>query len=252
MSAAPGGDNLARYVAINPGNSSVAYVSSGIFGREAANSNLLGAVRGGVGILKRTDGGQMWQALDEGNGLTNLYIASLKMHPTNPNILLAGAGLIGDRSGTWRHRATAIADRLVEKSRSAGRAITAPIKRRTVKITRAEESAANSTTSLPRLLRRRRRRQPPTSGWRRQNRRPQWRQNRWDRGRFRPVITPGAVRPQHPPPQVPDRPLWQGARRRDLGTIHHSLHARSRKLTHSGRDRDWQVLAAMPRNPKNP
>jgi len=57
---------------------------------------------------------------------------------------------------------------------------------------------------------------------------------------------------KHPPPQVPDRSLWQRDRRRDLGPIHHSLHAHSRKLAQSGRNRNQHVLAAMPRHQENP
>jgi uncharacterized protein (TIGR03437 family) len=89
------GDNLARYVVIDPRDSGVLYVSTGIFDSEAANSDMLHGVSGGVGILKTTDGGQSWRVLNGVNGLTSLYIGSLKMHPTNPAILLAGAGLIG-------------------------------------------------------------------------------------------------------------------------------------------------------------
>jgi uncharacterized protein (TIGR03437 family) len=89
------GDNLARYVWIDPRDSSVLYVSTGIFDREAANSDLLHGIPGGVGILKSSDGGKTWRTLNQNNGLTNLYIGSLFMHPANPDILLAGAGLIG-------------------------------------------------------------------------------------------------------------------------------------------------------------
>lgn len=89
------GDNLARYILIDPRNSDVLYVSTGIFDREAANSDLLHGVPGGVGILKSTDGGKTWRILNQSNGLTNLYIGSLFMNPANPDILLAGAGLIG-------------------------------------------------------------------------------------------------------------------------------------------------------------
>ncbi len=89
------GDNLARYVLIDPRNSAVLYISTGIFDREAANSDLPHGVPGGVGILKSTDGGKTWRTLNQANGLANLYIGSLFMHPANPDILLAGAGLIG-------------------------------------------------------------------------------------------------------------------------------------------------------------
>ncbi|MFH1919214.1 MAG: hypothetical protein ABIP48_04905 [Planctomycetota bacterium] len=82
------GDNLARYVLINPLNPDVIYVSTGIFDRQAANS--YSDPPGGVGILKSYDGGQSWQTVN--NGLANLYVGSLFMHPQNPDILLAGVG----------------------------------------------------------------------------------------------------------------------------------------------------------------
>jgi photosystem II stability/assembly factor-like uncharacterized protein len=84
------GDNLARYVWIDPRDPDVIYVSTGIFDREAANSIPRSRTPGGEGILKSTDGGQIWQAAL--GGLNNLYIGTLFMHPENPDILLAGAG----------------------------------------------------------------------------------------------------------------------------------------------------------------
>jgi len=89
------GDNLARYIWIDPRDSNVIYVSTGIFDREAANSDVLRGVPGGVGIAKSTDGGRTWRNLNEANGLASLYISSLFMHPSNPGIFLAGAGFIG-------------------------------------------------------------------------------------------------------------------------------------------------------------
>jgi photosystem II stability/assembly factor-like uncharacterized protein len=86
------GENLARYLWINPQNPDVLYVSTGIFDREAANSDVQTGEPGGVGILKSTDGGRTWRVLNQENGLTNLYIGSLFMHPENPDILLAAAG----------------------------------------------------------------------------------------------------------------------------------------------------------------
>jgi photosystem II stability/assembly factor-like uncharacterized protein len=84
------GNNLARYVLIDPRNPDVLYLSTGIFDREAANSDWKTNTPGGEGVLKSTDGGQTWRAIN--NGIRNLYIGSLFMHPTNPDILLAGAG----------------------------------------------------------------------------------------------------------------------------------------------------------------
>lgn len=84
------GDNLARYVWIDPRDSNVLYVSTGIFDREAANSDPQSKTPGGEGILKTTDGGKTWSPINE--GLNNLYIGSLFMNPTDSNTLLAGAG----------------------------------------------------------------------------------------------------------------------------------------------------------------
>jgi photosystem II stability/assembly factor-like uncharacterized protein len=88
------GDNLARYVWIHPQNHNLLYVSTGIFDREAANSDAVTFFPGGVGILRSKDGGQTWEELDEANGLNaeELYFGSLYMHPTKPEILLAAAG----------------------------------------------------------------------------------------------------------------------------------------------------------------
>lgn len=86
------GDNLARYVWIDPRDHNVLYVSTGIFDREAANTNVDANEPGGVGIIKSTDGGQTWNILDAEEGLTGLYVGSLFMHPENPDMLLAGSG----------------------------------------------------------------------------------------------------------------------------------------------------------------
>src|ERR1019366_3992545 len=71
------GDNLARYVWIDPGNRNLLYVSTGFFDREDAQSNPVANLAGGVGILKSTDGGQTWRVLNQTNGLGNLYVGSL-------------------------------------------------------------------------------------------------------------------------------------------------------------------------------
>jgi photosystem II stability/assembly factor-like uncharacterized protein len=111
------GDNLARYVWINPQDHDLIYVSTGIFDRSAANSdgtkeclssrNLDGCFfsditegndsyldPGGVGILRSRDGGKTWQELNMSNGIQpdELYFGSLFMHPENSKILLAAAG----------------------------------------------------------------------------------------------------------------------------------------------------------------
>ncbi len=96
------GDNLARYVWIDPRNVDVLYVSTGIFDREAANSDPLNdGVPGGVGIIKSTDGGATWTQVN--NGLNNLYVGTLFMHPDDPDTLLAGTGnnQYGDNSGVY-------------------------------------------------------------------------------------------------------------------------------------------------------
>ncbi|MDY7040719.1 MAG: hypothetical protein SVX38_07640 [Chloroflexota bacterium] len=84
------GDNLARYVWIDRQNPDVVYISTGIFDREAANSDPARGIPGGAGILKSTDGGGTWTQVNDGLG--NLYVGTLFMHPENPGVLLAGTG----------------------------------------------------------------------------------------------------------------------------------------------------------------
>ncbi|MBI5954892.1 MAG: hypothetical protein HY865_24800 [Chloroflexi bacterium] len=106
------GGNLARYIWINPRDTNVLYLSTGIFDREAANSNPETGDPGGEGVLKSTDGGRTWAKVN--NGLGNLYVGSLFMHPTDPDILLAGTGnnqypanngvyLTSDGGASWKH-----------------------------------------------------------------------------------------------------------------------------------------------------
>lgn len=97
-------NDLVRYVIINPVNQNILYASCGIFDREASNSNCKSPTlmspaldsswteRGGVGVLRSVDGGQTWQELNRSNGLNDLYVGSLVMHPNHPEILLAGCG----------------------------------------------------------------------------------------------------------------------------------------------------------------
>ncbi len=85
------GNNLARYAWINPDNTNVIYVSTGIFDRESANTDVEAGFAGGVGILKSTDGGESWRELNQENGLLDLYVGSLYMHPSDPETLLAAA-----------------------------------------------------------------------------------------------------------------------------------------------------------------
>jgi photosystem II stability/assembly factor-like uncharacterized protein len=77
------GDNLARYIWIDPTDSDVVYVSTGIFDREAANAR-------GAGILKSMDAGQTWTSMNAGLG--NLYVGTLFMQPGASGVLLAGTG----------------------------------------------------------------------------------------------------------------------------------------------------------------
>jgi photosystem II stability/assembly factor-like uncharacterized protein len=84
------GDNLARYIWVNPEDPQVVYVSTGIFDREAANSDPLSGEPGGEGVLRSTDAGETWVGVNQ--GLENLYVGSLFMHPQDPDVLLAGTG----------------------------------------------------------------------------------------------------------------------------------------------------------------
>lgn len=84
------GDDLARYLIIDPDDSDTLYLSTGIFDREAYNSDCENGESGGVGVLKSSDGGETWESII--NGLTDLYVGCLRMHPTNSNILFAAAG----------------------------------------------------------------------------------------------------------------------------------------------------------------
>lgn len=88
--------SLARYMWIDPDDPDVLYVSTGIFDRSAAGeAESEDDPLGGLGVLKSTDGGESWRILGKENGLRNLYIGSLYMHPDNADVLLAGAGHLG-------------------------------------------------------------------------------------------------------------------------------------------------------------
>lgn len=86
------GNNLTRYCCINPDDPNIIYVSTGIFDRDAANAEAPPGFAGGVGVLKSTDGGATWTVFDRDNGLDDLYISTLAMHPTDPETLLAATG----------------------------------------------------------------------------------------------------------------------------------------------------------------
>ncbi len=98
------GDNLARYIWVDPRDSKRLYVSTGIFDRDAANSDIPHGEWGGVGILRSTDGGATWEVLDERNGLGGRYVPSLFMHPEDPDMLLAAVTGTGDTPGAYLTR----------------------------------------------------------------------------------------------------------------------------------------------------
>jgi photosystem II stability/assembly factor-like uncharacterized protein len=95
------GNNLARYIWVDPRNSNRIYVSTGIFDRDAADSDVRAGVWGGVGILRSDDGGQTWTVLNEANGLGGRYVSSMFMHPDNPDILLAGVSDTAETPGAY-------------------------------------------------------------------------------------------------------------------------------------------------------
>lgn len=72
---------LVRWIILDPTNPDVVYASTGIFDRYAVQAE---------GVLKSTDAGTTWTHVNE--GLTTLAVGALTMHPTNPQVLLAGTG----------------------------------------------------------------------------------------------------------------------------------------------------------------
>jgi len=66
------GGSLARFIIIDPRDMDTIYVSTGIFDREAYNDT-------GSGVLKSTDGGKTWREIN--NGIDNLFVGFLEMHP---------------------------------------------------------------------------------------------------------------------------------------------------------------------------
>lgn len=88
------GDNLARYIWVDPRDRDVLYVSTGIFDRHAANSDCDTLEPGGVGILKSTDGGETWRVLGVENGFDadgGLFLGTLFMDPVDPDVLIAAS-----------------------------------------------------------------------------------------------------------------------------------------------------------------
>ena len=95
------GNNLARYIWVDPRNSNRLYVSTGIFDRDAADSNASEGIGGGVGILRSDDGGQTWTVLNEAQGLRGRYVPSLFMHPQQPDVLIAATTYLSEEHGVW-------------------------------------------------------------------------------------------------------------------------------------------------------
>src|ERR1044071_8449417 len=62
----------------------------------------------------------------------------------------------------------------------------------------------------------------------------------------------GDGQPQYPPPEIAGGCIWQGDWRRDLGTIRHPLHPKTRKLAQSSRDRNQPVRPTVLGQKKNP
>lgn len=62
----------------------------------------------------------------------------------------------------------------------------------------------------------------------------------------------GAGQPEHPSAQNLGGCLWPRNGRRSLGSLHRPLHAHSRKLAESGRNRNRNLFAAMSGTPPHP
>lgn len=78
-------DALVRTIIVDPNNTNIVYAATGIFDRDHI---------AGSGVFKSTDGGENWIQIN--NGIKNLTVGDIEMHPSNSNILLAATGrLIG-------------------------------------------------------------------------------------------------------------------------------------------------------------
>ena len=102
------GENLVRYVFIHPENNELLFASLGIFDREANDSFCANTppVHGSGGVLKLEIQGSGWDSWFMNNGLTDMYVGTLAVHPDNPDIMLAGAGNTAcsryeDPAGVW-------------------------------------------------------------------------------------------------------------------------------------------------------
>ncbi len=90
---------------IDPANPNTVWVGTGEQGQSCTGYF-------GLGLFKSTDGGSTWQAMN-GAGATQLnlsYVSSIVVHPTNPNIVLAGGHGWCDAAGGYYagalHRST--------------------------------------------------------------------------------------------------------------------------------------------------
>ncbi len=95
------GNNMARYVWIDPRDSNRLYVSTGIFDREAANGDRLRGIYNGVGLVRSMDGGETWTVPAD---LAGAFIPSVFMHPENPDILLAAVTDPPEMGGVYMTR----------------------------------------------------------------------------------------------------------------------------------------------------
>ena len=88
------GNNLVRYVFIHPEDNELLFASLGIFDREAYDSNCgdTPPTQGTGGVLKLAVEDSGWDNYFMNNGLTDMYVGTLAMHPEDPDIMLAGAG----------------------------------------------------------------------------------------------------------------------------------------------------------------
>lgn len=98
------GENLVRYIIVDPNDTERIFFSTGIFDRPAANDEPEGEYSGGVGIGRSDDGGDTWTMLDESNGLGGLYVPSLFMHPTDSDVLIAAVLGEVEHRGVWATR----------------------------------------------------------------------------------------------------------------------------------------------------
>jgi photosystem II stability/assembly factor-like uncharacterized protein len=87
------GDSLARWLCIDSENPQQMELFTGIFDREAFNTN-------GLGVLSTSDGGQTWSPLN--SGITgSLFVGGMAMRPTGSEVTIIGTGnYTEDQNGT--------------------------------------------------------------------------------------------------------------------------------------------------------